>query len=127
MVIFSGSYHAAGLRGLPRRVYSASLAGDSGEAWGGLTQLGAVGGVCLFLSALAFVLVVVGTWVGGRRIEPPVFEFSRALRPPTTLGLWDRFGLWALIAVMLVVAAYAYPLAVLLAHPRYGSPPFQPF
>jgi cytochrome c oxidase subunit 1 len=127
MTIFSGSYHAAGLRGLPRRVYSGALAGDSGEAWGGLTQLGAIGGVLLFLSALAFVLVVAGTWVSRRRVEPPPFEFSRALQPPTTMGLWDRFGLWTIVAVILVIAAYAYPLAVLLAHPRYGSPPFQPF
>jgi cytochrome c oxidase subunit 1 len=127
MLLFSTSYHMAGLRGLPRRVYSGALAGDSGGAWAGLTQVAAIGGGLLFLSALGFLVVVVGTWVSGRRIQPPAFEFSRALRPPTSMGLWDRFGLWTVVAVVLVIAAYAYPLAVLLAHPRYGSPPFQPF
>ena len=29
--------------------------------------------------------------------------------------------------ILLVAAAYAYPLLTLLAHPRYGSPGFKPF
>jgi cytochrome c oxidase subunit 1 len=126
MTLFSTSYHIAGLRGLPRRVYSASLAGDQGAAWHGLTQIAAVGGVVLFLSALCFVTVVFATWIAGRRIEPPAFEFAVPLHPPT-LGLWDRFGLWTIVAVVLVAAAYAYPLFELLTHPRFGSPAFKPF
>src|SRR4030095_727776 len=39
MAIFSTSYHIAGMRGLPRRVYSSALAGDQGAAWHGLTQV----------------------------------------------------------------------------------------
>ena len=127
MSIFSTSYHIAGMRGLPRRVYSAALAGDQGGTWHGLTVVAAVGGVVLFLSALCFVTVVLTTWVAGKRIEPPAFEFAVALEPPTTLGVWDRFGLWTIIAIVLVVAAYGYPLLQLLAHPRFGSPAFKPF
>jgi cytochrome c oxidase subunit 1 len=127
MTLFSASYHIAGLRGLPRRVYSASLAGEQGAAWQDLTVMAAVGGVVLFLSALSFVAVVAATWLAGRRIEPPAFEFAVALQPETTSGLWDRFGLWTAVAVVLVVVAYAYPLIQLLSHQRYGSPGFQPF
>jgi cytochrome c oxidase subunit 1 len=51
MVLFSTSYHIAGLRGLPRRVYSASLlANEMPEQWASLTRIGAVGGVVLFIS-----------------------------------------------------------------------------
>ena len=127
MSIFSTSYHIAGMRGLPRRVYSAALAGDQGASWHGLTMVAAVGGVVLFLSALCFVTVVFGTWVAGRRIEAPPFEFAVALETPTALGVWDRFGLWTIVAIVLVVAAYAYPLMQLLSHPRFGSPAFKPF
>ena len=127
MVIFSTSYHIAGLRGLPRRVYSGALTGEHGGAWHGLTVLAAVGGVVLFLSALIFVIVVLATWVGGRRIEAPAFEFAEPLRPVTTAGVWDRFGLWTSFAVVLVALAYGYPLVQLLAHPRFGSPPFPQF
>ncbi len=127
MTIFSTSYHIAGLRGLPRRVYSGSLAGDQGAAWHGLTQVAAVGGAALFLSALIFVTVVFATWVAGRRIQAPAFEFAVPLVRPTTPGLWDRFGLWTIVAILLVLAAYAYPLLQLFAMPRFGSPGFKPF
>lgn len=127
MGIFSTSFHIAGLRGLPRRVYSASLAGDQGAAWSGLATMGAIGGVVLFLSAMAFVAVVVATWTAGRKIEGPAFEFAVPLEPVTSLGVWDRLGLWTIVGIVFVILAYAYPLATLIMTPRFGSPPFQPF
>jgi cytochrome c oxidase subunit 1 len=127
MVFFSTSYHIAGLRGMPRRVYSGALSGADGAAWQSLTTVAAVGGVILFVSALVFLTVVVATSLAGRRIEAPAFEFAEPLEPVTTIGLWDRFGLWTMVAVVLVAIAYVYPLYTLLTHPRYGSPPFQPF
>ena len=127
MTIFSTSYHIAGIRGLPRRVYSGALNGTAGGDWHGLTVAAAVGGVILFASALAYVIVVVATWTSGRRIDAPPFEFAVPLRPEPVAGVWDRFGLWTALAIVLVVLAYAYPLAQLLSHPRYGSPGFQPF
>jgi cytochrome c oxidase subunit 1 len=127
MTLFSTSYHIAGLRGMPRRVYSGLLAGEHGASWQSLTVVAAVGGTILFLSALAFLIVVVATWTAGRRIPPPAFEFATALRPPAAAGLWDRFGLWTVVAILLVALAYVYPLVTLLTHPRYGSPRFQPF
>ncbi|HQX80368.1 MAG TPA: cbb3-type cytochrome c oxidase subunit I [Vicinamibacterales bacterium] len=127
MGIFSTSFHIAGLRGLPRRVYSASLAGDQGAAWSGLATMGAIGGVVLFLSAMAFVAVVVATWTAGRKIDGPAFEFAVPLEPVTSLGVWDRLGMWTIVGIVFVILAYAYPLATLIMTPRFGSPPFQPF
>ncbi len=127
MAVFSTSYHLAGLRGLPRRVYSAALAGEQGAAWHDLTVMAAIGGVVLFASALAYVAVVLATWVSGRRIAAPAFEFAEPLRPEPGVTIWDRYFLWAALAAALVVVAYAYPIYVLLSHPRYGSPGFQPF
>jgi cytochrome c oxidase subunit 1 len=127
MCLFSTAYHVAGLRGLPRRVYSGTLTGEYGGSWQGLTRLAAVGGVILFLSAMSYVCVVVATWVAGRRIPAPELRFAVPLRPVTTLGLWDRFGVWTLAAIVLVLFAYGYPLLHLLSHERFGSPGFQPF
>jgi cytochrome c oxidase subunit 1 len=127
MAVFSTSYHLAGLRGLPRRVYSGGFDGAAqAAAWQPLTKAAAWGGVLLFVSALAFVAVVVGTWLGGRRVDSAAFEFAVALRAPAP-SVWDRLGAWTLVAVVLVALAYAYPLAHLLALPRFGSPPFDPF
>jgi len=127
MTLFSTAYHIAGMRGLPRRVYSAALTGDQGAPWHALTQVAAVGGVLLFLSALCFLTVVVGTWATGKRIEAPAFEFAVPLVEPGGPGIWDRYGLWTVVAVVLVAVAYAYPLYQLLMLPRFGSPAFKPF
>jgi len=126
MVLFSTSYHIAGLRGLPRRVYSAALNGDYGAQWHTLTVVAAVGGSILFLSALSFVIVVVSTWIGGKAIAPPPVEFAVPLKPAAP-SLWDRYGLWTVMAIVLVALAYAYPLITLYMHPRFGSPGFKPF
>ena len=126
IVLFSTAYHIAGLRGLPRRVYSASLTGDQGASWHGLTVVAAIGAVILFTSALSYIIVVAATWLSGVKIQAPAFEFAEPLRAPVS-SIWDRYGLWTLVATALVIAAYAYPILHLLSHHRYGSPPFQPF
>lgn len=126
MALFSTSYHIAGLRGMPRRVYSGSLTGDYGAQWHGLTQIAAVGAVILLISAWLFVVVAVATWFGARQATALPFEFAVPLRPPV-YSLWDRFGVWVTLAVVLVIAAYGIPLSFLISHPRFGSPPYQPF
>jgi hypothetical protein len=72
-------------------------------------------------------VITAATWMRGARIEPPAFEFASALRPPIGGTIWDRFGLWTTLAVILVMLAYAYPMTQLLMHARYGSPGYQPF
>ena len=42
-------------------------------------------------------------------------------------GLWDRLGMWTVVAVVLIAIAYGPPLAHLLALERFGSLPFRPF
>ena len=126
MALFSTAYHIAGLRGLPRRVYSGSLTGDLGGNWHGLTVVAAAGAVALFASALSYVIVTAATAFSGKPIPAPAIEFAAPLRAPVA-GIWDRYGLWTCVAIVIVIAAYAYPILDLLAHHRYGSPPFQPF
>jgi hypothetical protein len=64
---------------------------------------------------------------GARAAQAPAFEFAEPLQPVPAMGFWDRYGLWTVVAVVLVLVAYVYPLYTLLSHPRFGSPPFQPF
>lgn len=60
--------------------------------------------------------------------EPPQFEFAEPLEPVKDREtIWDRFGLWTALAIVLIVIAYAYPIYSLLKMHRFGSAGFQPF
>ena len=81
----------------------------------------------LFISAWSYVIVVLTTWLGKKKAPAQAFEFARPLHPVTSVSIWDRLGLWMVVAIVLVGIAYGYPILHLLAHQRYGSPPFQAF
>ncbi|MBI4541402.1 MAG: b(o/a)3-type cytochrome-c oxidase subunit 1 [Gemmatimonadetes bacterium] len=129
MLLFSVSNHVTGLLGMPRRIYDASYGGSAiAESWRALTGLSAVGGLLLFASAGFFMLVMIGTGLAGKKAPQAAVEFAEPLEPPgPRAALFDRLGLWTAVAVVLVIAAYGYPLVRLLAMPRFGSPPFTPF
>jgi cytochrome c oxidase subunit 1 len=129
MVLFSISNHITGLMGMPRRIYDATYGGSPvAHAWRGLTDVSAVGGLFLFVSAGFFMLVMLGTGLAGKRGTPPAIEWAEPLEPLSPrAGLLDRYGLWTVVAVLLVLIAYAYPLWSHLQMQTYGSPGFSPF
>jgi cytochrome c oxidase subunit I len=129
MMVFSLVNHATGLAGMPRRIYDATYQGHPvAQAWQQWTGLSALGGAVLFVSALMYVLVVMASAWGERREEAPAIEFAESLDPlPPVRSVWDRFGLWTAIAIVLVIAAYAVPLWQLIGLERFGSPGFSPF
>jgi cytochrome c oxidase subunit I len=129
MVLFAISNHITGLMGMPRRIYDASYGGSAvAQAWRGLTDLSAVGGLFLFASAGFFMLVMLGTGLAGKRRDPEPIEWAEPLMPTSSKPtLLDRYGLWTVIAVVLVLVAYAVPLWSHLHMTTYGSPGFTPF
>jgi cytochrome c oxidase subunit 1 len=128
MLLFAVVNHWTGILGMPRRVYSATYLGSEvAKAWESWTAVSAVGGVVLFVSAMSFLVVVIGTALAGRPTSAPRLEFAEPLEPPARAGIWDRFLLWTVIAVVLIVIAYAVPLYTLYTMPRFPSPGFTPF
>ncbi len=129
MLLFSVSNHITGLMGMPRRVFDPSYLGSPVAAtWRALTAVSAVGGVFLFTSAAFFLLVMLGTVLAGRPTEDRGLVFSQPLEgAPTKRMVFDRLGLWTVVAIVLVLIAYAYPLADHLRMHTYGSPGFKPF
>lgn len=129
MVLFGLVNHVTGLLGMPRRVYDASYGGHPvARAWQEWTGLSALGGAVLFVSAMAFLAVVVATVTNPRRERPAPVVYAEPLEPvPAGRPVWDRLALWVALAVLLVVAAYGYPLWGLLRLERFGSPGYSPF
>jgi cytochrome c oxidase subunit 1 len=131
MALFSFTGHIAGLMGLPRRVFTTNYGGaPQAHMWEGLTTISALGGVVLFASAGFFVLVMLGTLLAGKPIEPEPIVWAESLGTPPEgyrVTVWDRLGLWFAVAVVLVLIAYVVPIWDILHLTRYGSPGFKPF
>ncbi len=129
MLLFSISNHITGLMGMPRRVFDPSYLGSPIAAkWSALTEVSALGGVFLFTSAAFFLMVMLGTVLAGRPTADRAITFAEPLEGvPTKRMVFDRLGLWVVVAIVLVLVAYAYPLADHLHMTTYGSPGFRPF
>jgi hypothetical protein len=55
-------------------------------------------------------------------------EYAESLVAPTPgPSVWDRFGVWTAVAVVLIVLAYARPLYHLHTMARFPARGFSPF
>jgi hypothetical protein len=62
------------------------------------------------------------------RGERPSVEYAEPIVAPTPgPSIWDRFGLWTVVAVVLIILAYAQPLYHLHTMERFPSRGFAPF
>ncbi len=129
MQCFSIPSHIAGLMGMPRRVYTGEFQGvEAAQAWIPLVNLSAVGGVILFISAMLYVGVVVGTMLVAPRGALLPIEYAESLVAVAPgPSLWDRLGFWSAVAVVLIVIAYGPPLYHLHTMTRFPSQGFSPF
>jgi len=129
MQCFSIPSHIAGLMGMPRRVYTGEFQGvAAAQAWIPLVNLSAVGGVILFISAMCYVGVLLGTMLTMERGPLAEIEYAESIVPPVAgPSIWDRFGLWTAVAVLLIALAYAQPLYHLHTMARFPSRGFSPF
>ena len=125
MTLMSLSMHWAGLLGAPRRTAEASYLGSTvAQEWHPQMVAAALGGTLLFISILMFVYVAVGTRLQNQvAVVPPQFRFApvdeRAMPPPV---VFDRLGVWAMIAIALALLAYAGPLVEQFSQPHFLAP-----
>ena len=84
----------------------------------------AVGGTLLFISILMFVVVAVGTRLRNEQAgEAPTFEFAEAeAEAMPTPRAFQYIGRWAVLAVVLAVAAYIGPIHDQLTQTHYLAP-----
>ena len=115
MALMSNAMHAQGLLGVPRRTAEPEYTGfDYPLALGGFEELNiqiAIGGTLLFVSTVLFLGNVVLT-MGNPKVSGLAEPLPPALSGPDDAPkVLDNLRLWAGIAVVLVVLAYALPLA----------------
>ena len=115
MGVMSFAMHTQGLLGAPRRVEHLAYGGAAvAQPWQAYSLLSAGGGIVIFLSVIAFAIVLFGTLLSpvGAREGQSEREFTFALSRPDDAGptILDRLGLWSLVAIAVVIVAYAGPL-----------------
>ncbi|SNR26291.1 b(o/a)3-type cytochrome-c oxidase subunit 1 [Halorubrum vacuolatum] len=120
MALMTNAMHSQGLLGVPRRTAEPEYAGfDYPMAFGGFEELNlqiAIGGTILFVSTVLFIAnIVITSW------SPKASGLARPL-PPALSGpedapkVLDNLRLWVGIALVLVVLAYALPLAGIISN-----------
>ena len=118
MALMSNAMHAQGLLGVPRRTAEPEYSGFSyPSGFGGFEELNlqiAVGGTLLFVSTVLFlgnIALTMGTEQTDGLAEVLPKPISGPADSPEVL---DNVRLWATIAVVLVVLAYALPLGSII-------------
>ena len=136
MTFMSNAMHRAGLFGMPRRTSEPQYEGfDYEPAFGTVAEIDAQvvgGGVLLTLSTLLFLYVVVRTWMGTRVSADGGDEVIDDEIPPALSGpedsprVLDNLKLWTAIAILLVILAYALPIAHIASQGLYEGSEYFP-
>ena len=115
MALMANAMHVQGLLGIPRRTAEPQYAGfDFETVFGSVTELNlqiAIGGTLLFVSTVLFLGNVVLT-MGNPKVDGVGETLPPALSGPDDAPqVLDNLVLWTGIAIVLVILAYALPLA----------------
>ncbi|WP_255194396.1 b(o/a)3-type cytochrome-c oxidase subunit 1 [Natronobeatus ordinarius] len=132
IVIMTNAMYRGGLIGIPRRTAEPRYDGFEYEiAVGSVTEIElqtALGGILLFVSTVLFLGIMVATALNNdsepivdAEIPPPL---SGAEDGPAIL---DNLKLWVAIAAVLVILAYAIPLAAIVDGGGLFGPGIEPF
>jgi len=113
MMVMTLPWHYLGLQGQWRRVATFNYADPIIAAWGPWVIVSLVGGLVLLVSAFLFVWNL-AEFHRTRAVEaaglPPLY--ARALHPPLRVpAALNGFALWNVLVLVLMVAAYGYPIA----------------
>ena len=118
MALMSNAMHAQGILGVPRRTAEPEYAGfEYSTAFGGFGELNvqiAIGGTLLFVSTILFIGNLVLT-MGNPKVSGLAETLPPALSGPKDAPqVLDNLRLWFAIALVLVVLAYALPIAAII-------------
>jgi cytochrome c oxidase subunit 1 len=129
LLIFARGLISGGLQGMPRRTFIAQ-ATYTGTGWKVAGALTGIGGSLMTLAVLIFFLIMIMTYLVGRKGEGPTdIPISESLTGPSTSG-WDakmdRIWIWVLAAIVLILIAYG-PFFVTYFPLNMVSPGFRLF
>jgi len=124
MLFMSGPMHTVGLLGAPRRTAFTTY-NDSPETvlWMPYYVAMAIGGTILFVAVILMIWNVISLLRSPKGVtEYPVGEAAETAE--ATPKVFERWGVWVGILVVLILFAYSIPFADLLNGDAFGSKPW---
>jgi cytochrome c oxidase subunit 1 len=110
MMVMTLPWHYLGLRGQWRRVADFDYSNPTIASWGPWVIVSLVGGLILVASAALFLANLVSAH-RSRRVAVPAMAYALAVHPPERVSkVLNGFGLWNVFVLILMAAAYGYPL-----------------
>jgi cytochrome c oxidase subunit 1 len=103
-------WHVAGLMGQPRRIAAFDYSLPLFARMAPLVITSVIGGLVLLLSAILLLVVLVRSQLGERSLAEPL-RYALAVNPPHQVpSPLNGFAVWNTIVLVLMVAAYGYPI-----------------
>jgi cytochrome c oxidase subunit 1 len=117
MMVMTLPWHWLGLQGQWRRVANFNYSDPIIAGWGPWVTVSLLGGVILLASALLFVRnLLLLQQSRTTAIERPLYAL--AIHPPRQVpAALNGFGLWNVLVLVLMLAAYGYPIAQFFIEP----------
>ena len=115
MLVLTFPWHWVGILGMPRRMAFYDYSDPALASQALSVAASALGGGILVVSGALFLSVLIR---GHRapRLEPPAYRFSVAVHPPRTVpAVFNGYGLWVGLMLLLTVINYGFPLVHLIA------------
>jgi cytochrome c oxidase subunit 1 len=113
MMIMTLPWHYLGLLGQSRRVATFDYANPTIAAWGPWVDVSLFGGIILFASALLFLWNLLEFHrAPAVAADAPRPRYALAVHPPQRVpSTLNGFALWNVLVLIIMVAAYGYPIA----------------
>jgi cytochrome c oxidase subunit 1 len=110
MLIATIPWHVAGLMGQPRRVAIFDYADPLIARMGPLVTVSVLGGLILLVSAALLIVILVRSHFSEMTMGEPM-RYAQAVNPPVRVApSLNGFALWNGIVLVLMVAAYGFPI-----------------
>jgi cytochrome c oxidase subunit 1 len=110
MMILTIPWHITGLMGEPRRVAVLDYTDPLIAPMRPLVLISVIGGAILLVSAILLIIILVRSQLGERQLTAPL-RYALAVNPPKHVpASLNGFALWNAILLVLMVAAYGYPI-----------------
>jgi cytochrome c oxidase subunit 1 len=132
MLITTIPWHIAGLMGQPRRVANFDYSIPDVARTAVLVDVSVAGGVILLCSALLLIFILVRSHFvasSDARVGDPApisaLGYALAVYPPLRVpAALNGFALWNVIVLVLVVAAYGYPIGQFFFLKPHSAPAY---